>query len=84
MLVKNIFIDLEAEWDDEHNESEGEEEEEEYRPTRVTCLPARRHDLTEATARIEVNTTSGGSTSAPHSPYVPRKCMYLFTVNGKF
>lgn len=50
----------------------------------VMCPPAHRHDLSKAIARIEVNGTSGGSTSALHPPYVPRKWMYLFTVNGKF
>ncbi|KAG2737064.1 hypothetical protein P692DRAFT_20884020 [Suillus brevipes Sb2] len=67
--VKYPFIDLEAEHDNEEDELEDEEE---YRPATVTHLPAHRHDLSEAITKIEVNATSGGSTSAPHPPYISR------------
>ncbi|KAG2754073.1 hypothetical protein P692DRAFT_20870187 [Suillus brevipes Sb2] len=52
--VKNPFIDLEAKQDDEEDELEDKEE---YRPATVTRLPACRHDLSEAIARIKVNAT---------------------------
>ncbi|KAG1726610.1 hypothetical protein EDD22DRAFT_961391 [Suillus occidentalis] len=77
-LVKNPFVDLKAKLDDDDDELEDDEE---YTAAMVTHLPARRHDLSETIARIEVNATSGGSASAPRPPYIPRKCMYLFTVN---
>lgn len=80
--VKNPFIDLEAEEDDEEDE-----EEEEYRPATVTRLPARRHDLSEAIARIEVNATSSStnhvSSVAPRrtTGVIPKRRMYKFILH---
>ncbi|KAG1758964.1 hypothetical protein EDD22DRAFT_168624 [Suillus occidentalis] len=93
--VKNPFIDLEAEQDDDEDELDAEEgdgdiEHRQYKAATVTRLPARKHDLSEAIARIEVSANSRGSTSAHHvssvaprrtTGFIPKSRMYKFTVN---
>lgn len=87
--MKNPFIDLEAELDDDDDELEDEEE---YRAATVTRLPARRHDLSEAIARIEVNATSSSTSANRVSSVAPRRTagfiptnrMYKFILNGKY
>ncbi|KAG2750983.1 hypothetical protein P692DRAFT_20817624 [Suillus brevipes Sb2] len=96
--VKNPFIDLEAEQDDDEDELDEEEEGDGdiehrlYKAATVTRLPARKNDLSETIARIEVSANSRGSTSAHHvssvaprrtTGFIPKSRMYKFTVNGK-
>ncbi|KAG2031209.1 hypothetical protein BDR03DRAFT_1016296 [Suillus americanus] len=91
---RNPFIDLEAEQDDEEEEEEADDNKNEdgqaQRP-RVTHMPARRHNLSDAINRIKDNLNSSSSTSG-HRPspvaaprttgFIPKRRMYVCTINA--
>ncbi|KAG1760394.1 hypothetical protein EDD22DRAFT_848519 [Suillus occidentalis] len=84
--VKNPFINLKTEMDNDDNELEDNEE---YTATTVMRLSAHRHDLSEAIARIEVNVTSSRtnhiSSVAPcqMTGIIPKTRMYKFILHVK-
>ncbi|KAG2336096.1 hypothetical protein BDR05DRAFT_1006165 [Suillus weaverae] len=87
---KNPFIDLEAEHDEDDDDEQEADADIEHGRSEVTRLPARKHNLSEAIARIENNVNSSGSASgqrllsvAPRrtTGFVPKSRMYVFTVN---
>ncbi|KAG2038738.1 hypothetical protein BDR03DRAFT_981276 [Suillus americanus] len=90
---KNPFIDLEAEQDDEEEEEDDtdiEIEDGKAKRPRVTHMPARKYNLSDAINRIEDNVRSSRTTlghrPSPDAPprttgFIPKSRMYVWTVN---